>query len=124
MFCEKCGAYNDDNSNNCSLCGNNFKEEIPVDTTSDAEFSDTLSIEVPNPPKTHFIFSVILSILGSVPFGITAIVLSVMSDVNYECENYGAAKICSKKSNFFCRASLIVGIIKWLSILFWKAVIK
>lgn len=124
MFCNKCGAYNEDNANKCSLCENIFNEDNSDKSVADNADTDIIGKEVPKSPKSYFFLSVILSILGSVPFGITAMVLSVLTDVNYETENYVAAEVCSKKSGFFCLTSFLIGIIKWLSILFWVIVVK
>lgn len=120
MFCTKCGAYNNDDAKNCTVCQSGLIEDTDNNAEQISEDSTELNSEIlKNPPKTYFFASVISAVLGSIPFGAAAMVLSEITDVNIESGNIELAERYSKKTKLFCLISLFVGIVKYISILFW-----
>ena len=70
------------------------------------------------PPKDYFVFSIICTLLMSMAFGLAAVVFSVMTKIEISAGNLRRAEAYSLNAKRFCIVSLIVGIIKYLFIIF------
>ncbi len=68
-------------------------------------------------PKEYFAFSLICAILGSLAFGLAAIVFSTMTKAENLSENLSKAAVYSEKTKLFCILSVVIGVIKYVFII-------
>lgn len=69
-------------------------------------------------PRDYFILSIICTLLGSISFGIAALVFSVMTKAANNEENYKRAATYSLSAKRFCIISAIIGVVKYVFIWF------
>lgn len=70
-------------------------------------------------PKDYFIFSIICAVLGSMIFGLAAVVFSVMTKAENAEGNIKRAAAYSVNAKRFCIISVVIGVIKYAFILFF-----
>lgn len=69
-------------------------------------------------PKDYFVLSIICTLLGSISFGIAALIFSVMTKASNAEENYKRAAAYSLSAKRFCTISIVIGIVKYVFIWF------
>lgn len=102
MYCQKCGAQNDDNAFKCVQCG----EVIPRGNAPAAPAQ-----EIPN----HLVQSILVTIFCCVPLGIPAIIFAAQVNGKLAAGDVEGAMESSRKakqwSNWACGVGIVVGII-------------
>lgn len=75
------------------------------------------------PPRDYFVFSIICTLLMSMTFGLAAVVFSVMTKIEISAGNLKRAEVYSLNVKRFCIVSIIIGIVKYLFIIFMSFVV-
>ena len=127
MFCPKCGSVNDDLNKWCTMCAYSFEEK---QKTAEDAVEETYVKSVPDyidetaedencrceQEKTeirHYMgWSVIAAVLGSVVFGVVAVIFSGITKTELAVGNTDKARIYSEHTRLFCLVSLSVAIVK------------
>lgn len=68
-------------------------------------------------PNEYFIFSIICAALGSIAFGIAAVVFSAMTRAENISGNISKAGVYSEKTKIFCILSAVIGVLKYIFII-------
>ncbi len=133
MFCPKCGNNNNDLNLWCIRCGCRL-EEIQENTealhiaqsTSENEPENAAEINVlendtnvqkSNEIKDYMTWSIISAVLGSIVFGIIAVIFSGLTKTEFAAGSIEKARLYSDKAKLFCLISLAVAIVKVIFII-------
>ncbi len=130
MFCPKCGSHNEDTNNWCIMCGYKFEEKqentecslfdaetVEILPEFAAEETDPEIIFPESEPQKirHYLgWSIIAAILGSIVFGIAAVIFSGITKAELAAGDIDKAKVYSEHTKFFCLISLSVAIVKFI----------
>ena len=126
MFCAKCGSYNEDTNKWCRMCGykleGNHQEtdetvEILTEFTEEEIAPEIISSEPDSSNIRDYLgWSIIAAILGSIIFGVAAVIFSGITKAELAAGNVEKAKAYSDHTKFFCLISLSVAIVKFIFI--------
>ncbi len=127
MFCPRCGNKNNDLNLWCIRCGCRLEEtkdntvDTPV-TEASADKSEytakapvpesNIYYEEPKKIKDYMVWSIISAVLGSVAFGIIAVIFSGLTKTETAARHFDTAKEYSTKAKLFCLISLAIAIVK------------
>ena len=92
-------------------------ENVNSYNTAARNYADTVYRQNIKKPKDYFVLSIICALLGSLSFGIAALIFSGMTRAENEINNLRKASIYSDKARMFCIFSVIIGILKYLFII-------
>jgi len=84
---------------------------------NERKYGDSIYRQNIKKPKDYFIFSILCAILGSLPFGIAAIITSAITKAESLSGNITKAGIYSEKTKVFCIISAIIGVLKYIFII-------
>ncbi len=142
MFCQKCGAYNAENSNICGSCGAPIeKPEADSAQTNPApqcaqenpttEETQRKTVQAPKyvaantaaqPAaliKDYFVQAILVTLLCNSIFGAVALVFSVLTSTALKTGEQLKAEIYSQKTKLFCWIGFWVGIAVIILIFCW-----
>lgn len=68
-------------------------------------------------PKNYLFFSLCVTLLGAVPFGLIAILFGWLTDTRYASGNDSGAQWASEKAKLFANLTLAVDLFIWVGIL-------
>lgn len=130
MFCQKCGAKNDDNAVQCSACGEFLKKPEAENNVNVIQSDNNIKVEQqaavnqrPNVPN-YLVWAILSTIFCFWPVGIPAIVFAAKVDSKLSIGDYEGALEASKKAKMFCWITFGIGIAIWLiTILFIVVVV-
>ena len=91
MICPKCGANNDDSSNNCIQCGEILRRPIQPDILASGKK------DVPN----YLVQAILVTIFCCWPFGIPAIVFAAQVNGKLGKGDYNGALESSRKAKMW-----------------------
>lgn len=130
MFCPRCGSRNEDTNNLCIMCGYKFeeKQEETECLAADADTVEALSefaaeetaseiicLEPESQKIRHYLgWSIVAAILGSIVFGIAAVIFSGITKAELAAGDVDKAMVYSEHTKFFCLISLSVAIVKFI----------
>jgi len=97
MFCQKCGAQNEDIAMNCSGCGSSLRQET----------GGMPNAQIPN----YLVQAILCTVCCCLPFGIAAIVYAAQVNGKLQAGDYYGAKETSEKAKKWCWAAFISGAI-------------
>ncbi len=133
MFCPKCGNNNNDLNLWCIRCGcklEKIKEDtealdIAQSTTENepeyaAEINATANdtnVQKSNKIKDYMTWSIISAVLGSIVFGIIAVIFSGLTKTEFAAGCIDKAGLYSDKAKLFCLISLAIAIVKVIFII-------
>jgi len=138
MFCPKCGAFNDDSNLWCIKCGwhiasvdsevvfeNNHNENVQKNIISEKIKKEKKSKNKAKTAKVkdYLVASIIAAVLGSVAFGIVAVIFSGLTQTELAAGNMQKAAGYSEKARLFCWISLGIGLVKLVFIILMIAAI-
>ena len=127
MFCPRCGNNNNDLNLWCIRCGcrleeghenteNTSAQEISVDSEAEGTAApvaeNAASEQKPKKIKDYMTWSIISAVLGSIAFGIAAVIFSGLTMTEITAGNTERAKEYSGKAKLFCLISLAIAIVK------------
>lgn len=127
MFCPKCGNNNNDLNLWCIRCGcrleesqknteNTVVEEISVERENESVLTPVAETSTdeqkPKKIKDYMVWSIISAVLGSIAFGIIAVIFSGLTMTEIAAGNTERAKEYSDKAKLFCLISLAIAIVK------------
>lgn len=112
MYCSKCGTLNDDNSKNCTACGNSLnltKSEPSEATTPTAATNYGGSYNAGNEKVPNYlVWSIIVTVISvflcniiALPTGIVAIVFSTQVDSKLKAGDFDGAVRASKNAKIW-----------------------
>jgi len=128
MFCPRCGNNNNDLNLWCTRCG--CRLEDIQDNTAPVSIVETVAENEPecveNAPVTegnaceqkskkindYMMWSIISAVLGSIAFGIVAVIFSGLAKTEFASGNLDKMKEYSDKAKLFCLISLAIAIVK------------
>ncbi len=126
MFCSKCGNNNNNFNLWCTRCGQRL-ENTDDNTENIAEIKPECTTEIPIPVdvqkekkpnkiKDYMVWSITMAVLGSIAFGIAAVIFSGLTQTELAAGSFEKAKNYSDRAKFFCLISLSIAIVKVLFI--------
>lgn len=122
MFCPKCGTNNPNETGSCIKCNHDFSQ-IPENLrvfnlhTEEATAKGDASVtfkKTEKPIKEYLVYAIIAALLGSIVFGIAALVFSGMTKAEKDAGNTEKAREYSKRTKLFCDIAIVIGAIKYL----------
>lgn len=132
MFCPNCGNRNEELNKWCTTCGYKFDEkpeetenpaadEIPIEimpefTLQKTETETVIPESEPQKIKSYLGWSIIAALLGSIIFGIAAVIFAGITKAELAAGDAERAKIYSDHTKFFCLIALSVAIVKFIFI--------
>lgn len=133
MFCPKCGNNNNDLNLWCIRCGCRLQEIKENTQTVDiaegsaeneaeyvAEVNTTENntiVQKSKGIKDYMIWSIISAVLGSIVFGIVAVIFSGLTKTEFAVGSMDKAREYSDKAKLFCLISLAIAIVKVIFII-------
>lgn len=99
MYCQKCGAQNDDNAYKCVQCG----EVIP--------HAEAAPAAPPREISNHLAQSILVTLFCCVPLGIPAIVFSAQVNSKLAAGDVDGAMESSRKAKLWANWAFGVGIV-------------
>lgn len=100
MFCQKCGAQNDEGALNCSQCGNDLKGAPAAPAGA--------------PPREHvpnyLVPAILTTLFCCLPFGIVAIVFAAQVNGKLQAGDYAGARAASGNAKMWSWISLGLGL--------------
>jgi len=104
MFCRKCGAQNDDNSNKCFKCGEMLQQVTILPPTP--------AVKIPN----YLVQSILVTLCCCLPFGIVSIVYAAQVNGKAQAGDIQGALDASGKAKMWCWIGFGIGLVSNLII--------
>lgn len=99
MFCQKCGAENDDRARECGSCG------APLRPAGGPARGRPVDI------KNYLVESILVTIFCCLPLGIAAIVFAAQVNGKAAAGDAQGAQEMADKAKLFCLLSLVLGLV-------------
>ena len=107
MFCNNCGAQNDDNAFKCISCGAVLARP-PVVSTSGR-----------GPAESPLVWAILVTLFCCLPGGIVAIIYAAQVNTRNAEGNYDAAHVAASNARTWCWVSFGIGLLAtvgWLAV--------
>lgn len=102
MFCQKCGAPNDDNAFKCTSCGHILQSATLTESSRPEPGSPYV--------KNYLAQSILVTLFCCIPFGIVAIVYAAQVNGKLRAGDVEGARQASSAANTWCWISFGTGI--------------
>jgi len=104
MFCQKCGAKNEDNAATCVSCNEKMDQTVVMATAAEAAPQPQTQPKTQPQPQiqSYLAFAIIVTVLCCIPFGIPAIVYAAQVPGKVAAGNIEGALDSSKKAKMWC----------------------
>ena len=96
---------------------NEYSDKSDYTWQAEKKYTDSIYRQNIKKPKDYFIFALLCAALGSLPFGIAALIFSAMTKVENISGNISKASVYSEKTKIFCIISAIIGVLKYIFII-------
>ena len=98
MFCQKCGAKNEDQATACISCNEKLYQTVVMATAAGAAPQPQSQPQI----QSHMVFAIIVTVLCCLPFGIPAIVYAAQVPGKVAAGNIEGALESSRKAKMWC----------------------
>ncbi len=138
MFCQKCGAYNTEDSKNCGSCGAVIEGQKADAVSTQAAASSAVPVTKPQaaqqpkyvaagnkpnfsaqPVKEYLVQAILVTLLCNSIFGAVALVFSVLTSAALKSGERIKAEVYSQKTKLFCWIGLWVGLAAIILVFLW-----
>lgn len=114
MFCTRCGNQVEGKPYRCPRCGG----VLPRSPEQDSQSQTQTVMVVQGSAPTHLCAAILTTIFCCLPFGIVAIIYSIITDGHNAAGDIAAAKRSSAIAKAWCTVALVVGLITILWCIF------
>lgn len=109
MFCRNCGNEMDDNAAFCAKCGTPVEKPANTQPNEQPVYTQPVYVQTENIPN-YLAFSIVVTILCCMPFGIPAIVYASQVNTKLAQGDIAGAKSSSSLAKTWCIVSFCTGL--------------